>query len=286
MEQQPPTQPQDDDIQDVTEEVYGEPVRPETPEEHAERIRMLQASIPKKEKKKWPKVLFSTIVVLAVIAGGTAFAFWYGNHQAAKNSTSQKVVTVPKTTSATDAVASLKDFNSMNFGVNFKYPEDWKVVDGEQQIIATSPEVSLMSTSGQTIPGQVTISFSQKGFNTLPNFTSDNAAAVLDSEKITYSQPSNQQRAETYLSFVQYTPSATDQLDAIYITGDNGYTKDQLIPKSDIINNDPLIEVTFLKCSDKTCAYTTKTSLDPTVWSKNKLFKDSIEAILKSLSLS
>ena len=66
------------------------------------------------------------------------------------------------------------------------------------------------------------------------------------SEKIKYSNPTSVQRAETYLTFVQYSTTARGEgIDALYITGDNGYQKDQYIPKTDMINLDPVIVVSF-----------------------------------------
>lgn len=277
----------DDEIQDVTAEVYAETIEaPETAEERAQRIAMLRrsASVPVQRKHRGLKKLLSLVVLLAVLVGGTAFAFWYGNDQAAKNAPLKKPATTKAATN-TNTPATLKDFNSVNFGVSFKYPETWKVTDGAGQIIARSPRIQFTGPTGSTFTGQVMLTFSQKGQNSLTRLTSDNAAAVRDSEKVTYTQPSSEQRGETYISFVQYTASASDQLDAIYVTGDNGYLKDQLIPKGDIANNDPLIVATFLKCSDNSCNDTSPTSISPAMWT-NVNFKNQITEILTSLSLS
>jgi hypothetical protein len=45
----------------------------------------------------------------------------------------------------------------------------------------------------------------------------------------------------------------TEGLDAIYITGDLGYAKDQNVPEADIQKVDPIISIEFYLCPDSGC---------------------------------
>jgi len=85
-----------------------------------------------------------------------------------------------------------------------------------------------------------------------PGFTGTSGLAAAASQKIAYAAPSQNQRKETYLSFVGFNGGS--KVDAMYITGDSGYQKDQTIPKTDVAKSDPMVAVTVLKCEGTTCS--------------------------------
>lgn len=179
-----------------------------------------------------------------------------------------------------------KQYKSTALNLSFDYPENWKVAEsGKDKLTATSPPTTLTNASGGNINGQIIMTISPKGQNLKP-FDAGNAAAVRDSEKIKYTRPSNTQRKETSLTFTQYANTKiSGVLDALYVTGDNEYSKDQPIPKTDMVNLDPLISVTFNKCTDSACNNTQPTNIKADMWNKNS-FADPIRKMLESLQVS
>jgi hypothetical protein len=118
------------------------------------------------------------------------------------------------------------------------------------------------------------------------DFDAGNAVAVRDSEKVSYTKPTPSQRAQTYLSFVQYAATTTHgALDGIYITGNVGYKKTQPIPKTDVAARDPIVGITFVKCANDACsgAVPTPLSIKASEWDNNS-FKAPIKTMLTSLA--
>ena len=155
---------------------------------------------------------------------------------------------------------------------------------GSGLLTVTSPVVTLKGADGQESKATIVLSIMPKGQN-VAEFTGSSALAVRDSEKITYKNPTDVQRAQTYLSFLQYSASSRKALDAIFITGDFGYKTDQYVPKTDITKLDPLIHVSFMACVDSDCTKSDKPlTLDPGQWTDSKLQKP-VLTILTSLAV-
>ena len=268
----------------------------QTPQQRAEteaadrqaRIEYLRSLAPeKKPRKKWVKVVWMMICVIIVLAiAATLYLTLVDTNKddgskatttPTKNAQQKKVADTP--------VTATKDYSSTGFNLSLKYPEGWTPAEADGKVVITSPATSFTNVSGKPITGKIVIALNAKGQN-LTSFDAGNATAVLDSEKITYKQPTQVQRAQTYLSFAQYVattmPSA---LDAIYVTGDYGYQKDQAIPKVDMANLDPVISVTFLRCSDAKCTASTPDSIAASNW-KNKSFSMPITSTLESLAVN
>jgi hypothetical protein len=109
---------------------------------------------------------------------------------------------------------------------------------------------------------------------------------VLDSDKVAYTKPTQNQRANTYLSYLQYAATTTNgALDSIYITGDNGYKKGQDVPQADIIGVDPLVTISFVSCADTACASPKPLSITASSWQASALAKTA-KAMLQSLSFN
>jgi hypothetical protein len=117
------------------------------------------------------------------------------------------------------------------------------------------------------------------------SFSAGAALAVLNSQRITYTQPTTAQPSQAYLSFVQYSSTTTKGgLDGIYLTGNYGYQKDQAIPSSDISSISPLVTVTFTKCGNASCTSNlVPLTIASTSWSKSAL-QTPIKAMLASLA--
>jgi hypothetical protein len=160
------------------------------------------------------------------------------------------------------------------------------VDSGNGPMTVTSPAMQLNAADGSKDTGQIIMTIQKQG--QLPAaFTAGSALAVLNSQLISYSQPTPSQTSQTYLSFVQYSSTTSvGGLDGIYVTGNYGYQKDQVVPDSDITSIDPLITVTFIKCGNSKCT----SNLNPltvasTSWN-NDAFQAPIKTMLSSLTFN
>jgi hypothetical protein len=169
--------------------------------------------------------------------------------------------------------------------LSFSYPETWGVLDdGSGKLTVTSPAIALKNGNGKTVQGRVVAMIRNKQ-PALDEFKKGNAVAALISEKLSYTKPTDSQRAQTYISFLNYASSTTNGIDGIYITGDNGYEKGQAIPQTDVIQTDPLITVGFVQCSDTNCSSGgTALTVSSDEW-KNTDFKTPITAFITSLAI-
>lgn len=235
----------------------------------------------KESKRSWTKYLW--IIIVLIILGGL---YWVWQHP--KTSKSSNTAQPAKTQASTSQSSIVTNNYSSNFALNFDYPKGWFVTDsGNGVLTVTSTTMQLANAAGQNVNGQVVMTIANKGQN-LSVFDKGNAVAVLDSQKISYTKPTPSQRANTYLSFLQYASTTqSGALDGVYVTGDFGYQKGQDVPKTDIANIDPLVSVTFKQCATLDCpAGTTKAlSISSSSWS-NSTFSAPILKMLRSLSFS
>jgi hypothetical protein len=222
------------------------------------------------------------LVVLVAVGGGAYLALKHKSSktppQSSHQSTTNNQATITTTT---------KQYTSSNFNLSFNYPQDWSVSDtGGGKLTVTSPTMQLKDANGQSESGQVVMTIQNENAMDFSMFKQGSAVAVLDSQKIAYSSPTPTQRANTYLSFLQYaTTTAQGALDGVYITGDFGYMKNGYIPETDIQKVDPDIAVTFSQCSNAACSGSMKPlSISSSVWSDTS-FSGPITKMLESLSI-
>lgn len=238
---------------------------------------------------KTRKVLIgaATVLIVAVVAFGI---YWIYIRKAppAKDAGNLQVTTLhPSTASSkTGAItASTKHYISANFGVEFDYPTDWTVsgdTPGSNELVVTSPELKLKPLSGSSFNGQVLFTISTKQ-EPLPEFDKGNAVAVLASQKVTYKNPSADQRAQTYISFLRYAGMQPGTLEGIYITGNVGYQFAQAIPEADLTPVDPVVRILFEQCGTKGCnTSNTQVGIDPSMWSESS-FSGPLKSLLTSL---
>lgn len=200
--------------------------------------------------RKW---IYAGVAAVVIIAALAYFLLGRSKPASPRAATTQSHSTTSQTPAATSQIdATTKSYTSPNFNLTFSYPADWTVADnGGTQMTVTSPAMQLKDPTGQTITGQIVMTIAQAG--QVPTaFNSGGGTAVRDSVKVAYTKPTSTQRANTYLSFVQYSATtATGALDGVYITGDYGYQKGQDVPKVDIGKLDPIISLTFLNSTGK-----------------------------------
>jgi hypothetical protein len=256
-----------------------------------------------KPKRKWPKIVGWTLLGLILAAGLGIGGYWAAKHKLAEqpakstakqsfqSSASSSQKNAGQTSANTNQAASsspTKQYNSSNFKLSFSYPDGWTVADtGNGKLTATSPAMQLTAADGSSKTGEVIMSIQSQNSADMSMFKQGDAASVLSSQKVAYANPTSTQRAQTYLSFLQYAATTTHgALDGIYITGDYGYQKEQSIPESDINKIDPLIRVTFVSCATAgaKCTKTSPLSVSSDMW-KTAGFSGPIENMLKSLAI-
>ncbi|HEY1835716.1 MAG TPA: PsbP-related protein [Candidatus Saccharimonadales bacterium] len=236
-------------------------------------------------KKKWPRVVGWTLLGIVILAALGAGGYWLANRkpapkpaQSQQNANSQTSNKITTTT---------KPYTSNDLNLSFNYPENWTVADtGNGKLTVTSPAMQLTDASGQTQTGKVVMTIQNENSADFSAFKAGNAVAVMTSEKVAYTNPASDQRADTYISFLQYAATTTNgALDGVYITGNAGYQKGQAIPEVDIAKVDPVVTVTFAKCANASCTgNATPLSVSSEMWS-NSGFSAPIETMLKSLAI-
>ena len=226
------------------------------------------------------------LVVILLLAGGGAYAYLKHNKSQKDAKAAAQAAQAAKSNAGSQIAATTKTYTSPNFYLTFSYPANWTVTDtGGGQMSAVSPSTQLKNAQGGTVTGQISLLI-RKNTEKLSEFTAGNATALIDSQKIAYTKPTQNQRANTYLSFLQYASTAGRGLDGIYITGDNGYQKAQAIPLVDVNKADPIISITFGKCADSGCSgKTTPLTVDSTSWS-DASFSGPLKTMLESLSIT
>ena len=232
------------------------------------------------------KPLLITLAVLVILAGlGLAFKLLFLKDKSEADNKKTTRTSQPSTATEEPVIDSQTEhYVSSTFMLEFDYPADWKVLEAEDgsKLTATSPALRLKTGSGQTVNGQAVLTIRNKQ-QAMPEFDKGNAVAVRESAKINYTKPSSVQRGSTYLSFLQYASSTSTSLDGAYITGDVGYQKGQAIPKADFTPVDPIISVTFVKCSDSSCSGGgTTAGVNPSMWDDDTFGKP-LQTMLQSL---
>ena len=235
---------------------------------------------------KITKLAFVCVVLLVIvgIAG-------YRSYELLETRTQAHAASVKRSTkpSFPSTVAQpTKSFSSSAQNVAFKYPADWKVVEDDSTnfIYAESPEMFLTAANGTQVKGKIVMSVYQQT-PSLPMFSKGTVLAVLPSQIITYTSPATNQQASAYVSFLQYPTTTTiGGLDAVYITGNAGYTQGQPVPLSDVQAVTPFVSVTFGQCANATCTGTLDAmTIASTSWQAAD-FSQPIMAMLESCSFS
>jgi hypothetical protein len=226
--------------------------------------------------------LFGVLLIIAVIVGGVLLLA--SHHKSAKPTVVTKQASSIESSSVTNITTSTKNYNSTNYGLGINYPADWTVNDDPTNgLTITSPVVELKDSSNQDESGRIVLKI-QNQQTAISQFAAGNAIAAIASQKISYKSPTPDQRAQTYLSFVSYS-GAPAAIDAIYVTGDNGYQAGQYIPQSDIVEDDPLLALSFLKCSSTVCPSTGPAlTIAASDWSVTS-FSSPLATMLESLEI-
>jgi lipopolysaccharide export system protein LptC len=198
----------------------------------------------RKSKRRWTVVL----VILLLVAIGAGVYFFVPKPKPtpapASETPQQQTEQVPRTTET-------ETYTSDELKLSFQHLTSWAVDDQTDGLIkVSSPVVKLKDATNQEVDAKVVVTFMSAGSEVPLYENSQGLAALMDSEKITYDAPTQTQRGQTYISFGGLTPAG---LDAVFVTGNSGYKKGQMIPEADIKKVEPIISVMFYSCDDAAC---------------------------------
>jgi len=231
-----------------------------------------------KPRRLWLKALITIVIIVAAAYG----AYWIGNHEATKNQTPPKKLQTTQQSKQTQANPNQTVlYTSNNYNLSFNYLKSWVVSDTPSKLTVISPMMALTTATGGKSNVHVVVTI-QNPVKTIPGFPTNGAVASLQSQDITYTQPTNVQSAQSYISYLGYTSSTG--LDAIYVTGNSGYQQGQSIPMADITQVNPLINIQFESCSDNGCTNSKAVTLNANDWQSSIAGKDVI-TLIESLQL-
>lgn len=227
------------------------------------------------------------LVILIILIG--IIAIGYNHYHKKSTVTTTNVVKTVPLTSRIGLPAANQQYYSSNLSLGFNYPKSWTITDknGTNLLTVQSSVVELLTSTNKLVKGQITLTI-QNQSPVIPGFQKGNATAALESQIITYSNPTSDQRASTYISFLHYASSTTpsSNIDAIYITGNAGYQLNQYIPQSNILAVSPVVGITFTLCANAACIISgSPTSITSAAWNTTS-FSGTLLSILKSLSIS
>ncbi len=230
-----------------------------------------------KRKGRRRKTLFLIILIL-LIAGGAGAYFYL---KPAEKKAPQQAAPSPAPQPADTQETLSERYVSQDLRLALEHPKSWKVdAAAPGRLTLTSPLVKLSDADKDQTDSKVVITILSAGSDPA-GFTANNASATIDAEKIAYAAPSQNQRKETHLSFISF--GASTGIDAIFITGDAGYQAGQAVPKTDVARADPIISVTFQKCTGAAC--TDKLSISPDAWTAAAILQTA-KSILQSLTIN
>jgi fumarate reductase subunit D len=241
--------------------------------------------VPKKPSKA--KKFYLTIViilVLALIAALILFVLHNSSKKVVTDSSHKTTSSVSTSPTISAAAGPTTTYQSVDFNLNVTYPKSWSVsTAGTSSMSLISPITQLVDGTLKPVDSKIVVEVQPQG-QISSNISSGNSVAVLPSQLVSYTNPTQSQAAQTYVSFIQY-PSTTiiGGLDAIYVTGNNGYLKTQTIPAGDVAGLDPLVTITFEKCTTNDCVQTQPVTISSTMWD-NSSFKNMILSIIESFS--
>jgi hypothetical protein len=242
------------------------------------RIDFVRSVIPKNTKHNHRQAVITTLGILIVVII-LWIAFFGGSSKTSV--TVKNKPNVPKAVSLTTTPTTT--YSSQFFAMTMTYPRNWILKDSKHGLITiTSPLTNLTSDTYKLVKGQVILTFAQQG--SIPSgFNGGTDLAVLNSALVAYTNPTQFQSSQTYISFVQYpTTNVIGGLNGVYVTGNYGYQKDGVIPASEIQTINPLITATFRQCQNTACKAFEPLTITSGSWSSSPI-GSIVTAIISSL---
>lgn len=225
----------------------------------------------KKRSFKWLFKLLLALAILAALAISGYEIYHFLTRPISENTPKTDTNVTPPAPTPAPETSEIEKFSSTEFKLSFNYPGDWTVDEAESLLSVTSPTFSLPSSEGGDVDGTISLIIVPTT-NDVTDFPT-RAVASLSSQKFTYDTPASGQRQESYVSFA----GTTTGLSAVYITGDNAYTKGATIPLTDLASVEPIISLHFHSGEEAV-------SVDPAAWESEENLIAAFD-ILRSLSI-
>ncbi|MHB1864825.1 MAG: hypothetical protein ACYCPS_01510 [Candidatus Saccharimonadales bacterium] len=232
----------------------------------------------------WGWLIAALLAVILVGSGAFAYVHYY-HHKAPNKTTTKHSQTISHTKSQAASSIPTTSYTSTTFNLTVNYPTSWSVTtQGNNSLSISSPVMRLTAADGKTVSGKIVFNVLNQG--QIPAAFGSSSVSVLDSQDLSFTTPTPYQAAQTYISFIQY-PATTIKggLDGIYVTGNNGYVKDQSVTAAQVNQVNPLIYVSFENCQNQTCANPTPLTIASTMWSDSAL-STPVTTMIKSLTFS
>lgn len=234
---------------------------------------------PKKKKSKSKYLLLAFTLILLI---GISFYLYSEKHKSKITAENSKTKVVAPSFSNFNKA---NNYNSTGFGLSITLPAGWNVQsDDFNGIIIDSPLVELKNPDNTKQQYKVILTMALTGV--VPASVSvHNPTAVIDSSKITFTNPSASQKAQSYLSFIRYSnESNQDSVNALFLTGNSDYQKNDTILSASLKRLNPTVFYSFVKCPSGNCS-SSSSAINISNWS-DKDFRNTLTKILCSISFS
>lgn len=241
------------------------------------------AHTPIRKKNNKSKIII--IIILITIMFVSLFFVFHTNEK--------KKTVIQKSTSKTKSLISSNPnstsssiYSSVYYNLTLNLPNGWSVInDNKLSLSVVSPVQDLIDTSNNKVNGRIFLSITPTG-QVPSGLDGKDALEVIESLKVSYTQPTSSQLAQSYISLVQYQSTIQPNgLDGIFVTGNSGYTQSQIVPFSRLKSLNPTIVIYFQSCSDSKCSKANNLTINDSMWN-NSDFQNTIINLIKSLSLS
>lgn len=245
---------------------------------------------PRKKVHKLAILITAIVVINLALAGGSGWLY-YQKHNRATAAQPASLASQPTTTGSKKSAASeptTLHYVSEPLKIEFDYPIDWRVSSSSDNSSVNLTSAPFPFTTGEGKQTKATINISMSPASATGSFlaVSDDNVIVTDSESLTYTTPTKQQRPMTNLSFVNYKIDKNNSILGVFISGSFSYKQGELAGSKDYKTVDPRIFLSVDDCASGQCrqAYLANyfTIKD---WHTNPNFKKA-KAIFESLRLN
>jgi hypothetical protein len=240
--------------------------------------------------KKWLLLLFVLVLNVGVGSANVYLALQPETADAASSSVADgsSAATSQKTAVDTKPGTDVKTLHYVSKPLNleFDYPVDWRISgsNDNQQLSMSSPPFQFTDTDGKSAAVTLQLNISAAS-PTNYGFIGDTDVVKADSEPISYSHPTSNQRQQTNLSFTEYSTSSADAIAFLLVTGSYSYHKGDVIGSHDYKKVDPQITMYVDECYAVHCQGLNVGTFDIATFHSDSHMQDA-KAIIESLRLN
>jgi hypothetical protein len=250
------------------------------------------------KRRHIPLLLIAGLVIILLAAGG-AGGYWAMSHRRPAASPSSRQGTAdqrpaPQPAANPSAPSGTSQYTSSGHDLNlsFSYPAEWSITPAsgnnanDQPITITSPSMSITSSAGKAVTGEVVVSI-RPASAPISELAAGSAVIAQDSVQFAYTQPTASQHQYPYLTFVRLGGAdANGGFDEVIITGITKFTKSQNLSAESLGGLDPIISARFYTCAASNCTGADAAALSVTAetWQNDAPFTQ-VQALFNSLQL-